>query len=195
MENIIIPAEDVWDFASENYQKLLGSAVLIAENDNFGISVYITLEPNDDLYVIVAEDAEELAHECLYNRYTCEDIIQEIYEGFVYQDTACNEAEEFGPTHRDIVSDIEEREWEIHDAARKFLKVVCDQEFYDYEVEEIVDCILELLVEEYDAEIYRPMILTDENGEEYITDYPYEIEDDFFDEGEDDEEFEWEDER
>ena len=74
---------------------------------------------------------------------------------------------------------IDEREEELDDALMYFLEAACEGQpcifLDDDEIEEIKDHFCEYLWKKYKLHIYRPMWLEDENGEEFFSNYPYEV--------------------
>ena len=98
-------------------------------------------------------------------------------------------------TRQDMEDAQYEREDELQLALCSFLAVVlgeemfCDEtdimEFYGTEfVNDVLDNFLEYLATEYNLQIYRPMIVTDEEtGCEIYTEYPYDT-DSYFEDDE-----------
>ena len=74
---------------------------------------------------------------------------------------------------------IDEREDEIDAAVDDFLAVILQTNGYEYDsaIDEIHDDakehFIEYLARKFKFEIYRPMYLEDENGEDFFEEYPY----------------------
>ena len=74
---------------------------------------------------------------------------------------------------------IETRELEMDDAAYDFLVTILGEAFdvHSKETQEILedlkDCICSMLYEKHGIEVYRPMYIADESGNEEFCLYPY----------------------
>lgn len=174
MEKIIVAAEDVWDYLQENIDDLTEEEHEIASNNAYGISVSVTFEEGRGFCISVYEDDEEIFYEYIEDSEEfCEDLVQYVYEEFVYANAYDDVDHEQYVNFEDR---LYEREVQLDEATRDFLDVACGQDFFDSEVDDIKSGFLEYLSKNYDVRIYRPMIVEDEGGEEYIEDYPYEME-------------------
>ena len=75
---------------------------------------------------------------------------------------------------------IEEREMELDIAVSEFISAVLggdaylDSEDYDDIIEDCKDHFLEYLARKHGLDIFRPMVLEDEDGEDFYEEYPYE---------------------
>ena len=74
---------------------------------------------------------------------------------------------------------IEEREMELDIAVSEFISAVLggdaylDSEDYDDIIEDCKDHFLEYLARKHGLDIFRPMVLEDEDGEDFYEEYPY----------------------
>ena len=76
---------------------------------------------------------------------------------------------------REREDEIEERELELTEATEVFVNAVADDLQIDSEViEECKEHFLEYLYRKFGLTIRRPMVLEDEEGEDFFEEYPYE---------------------
>lgn len=181
MQEIIIEPRGLWDYLQEQDKKgqLDGIMYEIAKNDEYGMSVYvskddkcrycITVEADDtEVYsdFIYEDDAEEICSK-VYDDYLTDRVI-EIITG-LEEDSALAQIDE-----------IEMREEELTEDVTSFIMDVLggDTYFDGVDFDEIVDdCkehFLEYMARKHGLAVYRPMVLEDENGEDFFEEYPYE---------------------
>lgn len=187
MPHIYVTAEDVWDYYEDNLHDLEKSMHKIAENVDYGVTVYLT----DDMgfpSVVVDADGETVYQDFICTPKDCEETISKIYENFLSAkaisnlaniDIVCDDdAPDLSLT--DLEDEIEERELEIEDALWMFLDTVLGGDAVleitgtDEAFEDIKEHFLEYLARKHGLPVRRPMFLTDENGEDFYEEYPYE---------------------
>ena len=181
--------DNLWDFCIESRGELSETTVEVGSNHNLGVSVYVTVEPSDDDYfaIWVVQDGEEIFEEVFSTEEEALDVWDYIRDFFLEQ------------TPFDIIRDrgdlingedrIYERETELDEAVIDFLDVAYSKAFFDQDAideivnhfsEEIVDGVknrvLSWLAKEYDDGIYRPCVMVDDEGNEFIENFPYRIE-------------------
>lgn len=186
MQKIIIAPEDVWAFFEENLHDLEETMVEIAENAEYGVTVYL-MDDHGFPGIVVDADGATVYGDFVTTPKDCADTVSEIYENFLSSkavdnlsgiDIRADEDEQYSLF--DLEDDIETRELEIEDALWTFLDVVTNTcaslEMIDTDAvfEDIKEHFLEYLGRVHGLPVYRPMFLTDENGEEFYEEYPYE---------------------
>lgn len=179
MVKIYIEPQDVWDYAADNLEKLDEVMVCAAANDDTGVSIYVTVDEEDFPVLSVVRDSEEIYQEYFLNPQECERKSEEIYAKYLEEDLAGKViADSF---YEDDSEDFEEkqaeRENEIDSALIEFIEAIHENGSFDLsetELEEIKDSFLEILAKDYGLNIYRPMTLVTDEGEEFTEDYPYE---------------------
>lgn len=183
MADIYVQPEDVWDYAKEHTAD--GFDTVIAENPEFGISIYLSPNTEDALpsaYVFLSDTSEEMCNEVLYNQSDAKITVQKMYAEYLDESVAyrivdfLNESESIDE-EEDRQNTIDDRESELDNAFFDLLSIICEDSVPDTNLSEICDFMKELvldsLYEKYKIDIYRPMILEDENGEEFYEEYPY----------------------
>lgn len=185
--SIYVLPENVWEFFQKNKKRLSDEMVVIAENEDTGYAVYLT-EEEDHPYFCVCQgkgapeyediaickaDCIEVAKVCCA-KYLLPITVIANGDGGCIMEMATDE-----PDQEDIMY---EREDELAMALYDFLSVVLQEDesfcgatdISDPEwLEKVLDAILEDLATNFDMPIYRPMIITDDLGNETYTDYPY----------------------
>lgn len=183
MQDIIIEAQDVWNYFRQHKDELRTSMHVIARNEEYGVEITITEENGMPLFEVTADDyqcEEERAsseNECLvmaerlYNEY--------LTERFLDDEIQCESLLE----QEDMIS---ERETELDDAIIQLLDAVIDDDSIsvlqsngtdlDNLCDDLKDHILEYLARKHEMSsfIYRPMVLEDENRKDFFEEYPYE---------------------
>lgn len=187
MLDIYVTPEDIWDYYEDNKKDLEKCMHKIAENKEFGVIVYLT----DDYGfpgIIVEADDKTVYTDFVATPKDCADVVSEVYENFLsYKavQTLANidivhDDDEPEVTLPDLEDEIEERELEIEDALWAFLDDVLGGDATleimtgDEMFEDIKEHFLEYLARVHGLPVRRPMFLTDENGEDFFEEYPYE---------------------
>ena len=187
MQDIYVTPEDIWDYYEDNLKDLEKCMHKIAENKDYGVVVYLT---DDEGFpgIIVDADGETVYTDFVATPKDCVDVVSEIYENFLsYKaiETLANidivhDDDEPEVTLPDFEDEIEERELEIEDALWVFLGEVLGGDATleimtgDEMFEDIKEHFLEYLARVHGLPVRRPMFLTDENGEDFFEEYPYE---------------------
>lgn len=187
MKTILYTPEEVWGLFESNKSFLLTKYVKIAENTETEIVVWLTAEQNDvevlPSIVVFLDDAEFYSEEAINPR-DCEQTVTKIY--YEYLDTARlidhlteKEPDEYDP---DLYGQIEERENELSMVVEDFVDnllgySLCAEVGYkkaDEIREDLLDHICEYLHHVHEVSVYRPMVLVDDKGNEFISEFPYE---------------------
>lgn len=175
---IKVRASDVWDYAIDHEKELRNSFTVIADNLDYGIEVFLTILEDDNPYITVCADDNEIYSEEVFTPGDCDSTIEEIYDRFL---TDCV-VDFFTELDNNEVNEqfdmIEERELDLNEAvlamfttfADNFVDLVDD---VDKVVDDMKDYVAEYLYEKHGLSIYRPMFLEDEDGNEEFTEFPY----------------------
>lgn len=185
MQDIMIDSSELWDYCEENEDTLLTTQHMIAENPDYGMSVWITCE-NGSPEIIVESDEVEIYREDILNEKDANRTADRIYEEYlsIKAIETITEDEDDGTVYVDDDEDednqvlINEREDDLDAAVMEFVNIVSDTGCYNIEDEVLDDLkehFLEYMHKTWGIGIYRPMYLEDvDTGEEYFTEYPYE---------------------
>lgn len=175
---IILKPEDVWQYYVDHTDELREHMKLIAFSPDFDTEIQIS-EDGDLLTAHVYLNDQEIAAEEMINAFDTKSSIEKMYKEYIYN------AEEFVEQWKlqqgeDEEEDlIETRELELDDAAYEFLVSILGEAFdvHSKETQEILedvkDCVLPMLYEKHGIEVYRPMYIADDNGNEEFCLYPY----------------------
>lgn len=192
-EVIICPAADVWDLFQREKPRFLSDMKLIAQNTSYAVEIYLTGEdrgitsfPN----IVVMIDDDEVYSEVAVSKRDCEQTVVSIYDEYLSGSNVVNriiemERAESGKHEVDVEEmeqqmEIEGREEELDSAIWQFFHDVLGgplDDLVDSANEIYEDCkdhFLEYMARKWDLTIFRPMILEDEDGEEFYEEYPYE---------------------
>lgn len=187
--NVYITPDAVWDFFSNNKERLKKEMVVIAENDDTNYAVYLTEDCNLPLF-LVCKGSEKPEYKEWADEEDCSEIARKFYSTYLFPVIVTNDkfTKEIDEPEEDLTrQEMEDAQYEREDelmlALGDFLSVVIQegddgtdvldaygQDFFD----EILDHFLEYIAQECCIPVYRPMILTDEEtGCEIYTEYPY----------------------
>lgn len=199
MIHIIVEHTDIVEFYLANQLLLIHDYEKVAENEDIGVEIYLTNTNNHPVLSVFADgnqcneistsvDNLEKLTEFMYDTYldeqnfiaaTTSDDGDEgaVYFDDPYPDDMEGEAYSEEELERNLIDD---RETELDAAVEDFLAVVLQTGgvIADPTMDEIHDDVkehfLEYLARKHKIDIYRPMNLVDEDGEEFFEEYPYE---------------------
>ena len=149
---------------------------IIAENEEFGLEILLSSVNGSPTITVMADDIQQ--YEITTDLFHLEDVCRLVYDK--YLDNTINALSESADAAVDLRDEIDDRESELDAAVDDFLGVVLQTFGYDTAdvVDEIHDDVkehfLEYLYRKFGMDIYRPMFLEDEDGEEFFEEYPYE---------------------
>lgn len=202
---IYVHPDEVWSFFKQNKKRLENEMVIIAENTDTEYAVYLT-EYHTMPQLLACKGDKAPEYKEVTNEDGCSKVTKKFYTSYLYPvmvttdkysilDNIDDDDDAEDMTRQDMEDAQYEREDELQLALCSFLAVVlgeemfCDEtdimEFYGTEfVNDVLDNFLEYLATEYSLQIYRPMIVTDEEtGCEIYTEYPYDA-DSYFEDDE-----------
>lgn len=189
MTKIHVDAGELWNYAYVHRNELLDSEYLVAENTDYGIEIYVTMDSYYPIIKVYADD-HVVSEEEVFSSFTCREIAEETYENYltiayvnssagiadqpkVQPDNADGE-DKIDPTEELII----EREIEIEEAVEDFLHALgVDENLGTEEFNKVVaDCadhFCEYICRKHNLTLYRPMYLEYDTGIELEL-YPYE---------------------
>ena len=188
MKTILYTSSEVWGIFQANKEALLTKMVKIAENTDNDIEIYITSEQKGaEIFpsIVVYMENAEFYSEAAVNQRDCEQTTNKIY--YEYLDAARLIDHLAGDERYEYEADnnqreIDERDDELFFSTKDFIEnLTCYSlttkfggKKADEICEDMLDHICEYLYLEYGISVYRPMILEDENGEDFFSERPYE---------------------
>ena len=81
-EKIVIEASDVWEYFDEFGTELSSAMHRIAENEEYGIEIFLTEERGFPC-IVVEGDGMSLYEETIMNKADCESSVKEIYDTYL----------------------------------------------------------------------------------------------------------------
>lgn len=168
---ITVAPSDVWGYFYANKDKFGSDMYLIAESDDGLTGIYIAEQDGDPQFIV--EDCNEVIDEDMaITKTSCEETARRLYSeylGYDEYDMSKDAENEQGL--------IEEREDELSVMFENLLFDLLPHTSEDTlnEIsEDVKEHTLEYIARKFGLPIYRPMYLTDENGEDFFSEYPYE---------------------
>lgn len=171
---IYCKASDIGDtFYDEIYNTM--ESRLIAEDKESGIQVLLY---DDTGYpkILVTCDGYPIDAIGVYEPGDIKSQVEEVYRTYIDDEGLCGNAKAFEEAKEDC---IRERQRELEDATVDYLSAILEVNILQTEKEygdvipELLDHVLEYLFREHGIDPYRPMVLVDENDEEFYEEYPY----------------------
>ena len=186
MQKIDVESSEIWDYSLEHEDELSRNQHLMAENDDYGMEVWLTMA-NGSPELIVECDGNEIYREDIFNEKDAKRTADRIYDDYLSikaietmtdsEDKTVYVEDESEEEYDDEQMLIDEREEEIDAAVRDFVNIVSDTGCYnlrDVAVDYLKEHFLEYMHRKLGISIYRPMYLEDaDTGEDYFTEYPY----------------------
>ena len=198
MIKINVESSDVWGYASRNRSDLLENEHLIAENPDFGIAIYVTV---DSYYPVVKIYAEDMLinEEEVFSSFTCAIAVEQMYDSYLTtytthssdfskkdEDSNSEDVDEIEENEDEIEENedeielIEDRELELDIAIEDFFRAISADEDLDLSgdaakeiMDDCKDHFLEYIARKHGLKIYRPMYLEYDTGVEFEL-FPYE---------------------
>lgn len=184
MFNEVYEPDEVWSvFLSMTGQ--IGKSKLIAYDDAYKVDVYMVPRVCRDFgddnvlpYIeVYYEDYLQFNEVCISNK-DCEDTVKEIYE--MVMDDIGDDQDPVGYGEDSFAETIKNREDELLCATKDYLGIIVNtgENFKKYctdaVVEELMNKFLAFAAKE-NIPVYRPAMLTDEDGSMIYTEFPYEL--------------------
>lgn len=182
MQEIIIEARNLWKYLQEQDAKGQLNNIMyeIAKSEEYGTMVYVTKDEKGRYCISVEADDIEVFSDFIYDKGDAEDICNKVYDDYLTDRVIERLMELDEDSALAQTDEIELREEELDELVTTFITEVLggDTYFDGVDFDEIVyDCkehFLEYMARKHGLAIYRPMILEDEDGEDFFEEYPYE---------------------
>lgn len=183
-QKIIVEPRNLWSYYLEHKKQLTSTMFEIAQNKEYGISIYLSENEKGNASIVVEADDMEVYSETIVNDRDARTTCEKIYDKYL-SDKVVDILAEMGIDDEDDMTALEEedaideREAELDEALYSFLDTVCGEDYFDFYtdydmIEDIKDHFLEYLARKHGIHVRRPMVLEDEDGEDFFEEYPYE---------------------
>lgn len=178
---IYVDADEAWEYCLSSRDAGDDDIIRLAENEDYGITVYMSLY---GVFPVVTVEADgcEILEEIIEDSSECEKKVQAIYNDYLTSNVIdilgdANDGEE-NKTLMEKLDKIDERELELDNAVWDLINVFVPnlfdiEEDPDEVYEDMKDHISEYLYKKHNISIYRPMFLEEEDGSDYYTNFPY----------------------
>lgn len=163
---IQIDPHKVWDFYKSNRGSLAFDTREILTDDTGNISVHITDE-DDELEIYVMVNGIVSYTRSAQDEESCVDVVEDIIDRFFPEedDDIYNKRVEGNEVSLDSL---------LYDFLDEIIADMAEVEDIDELCDEVKDLVCEHLAYNRGITVRRPMILEDENGEDFYTNHPYE---------------------
>ena len=176
--SISLSPKDVWGYYKNHVKELEEKTKVVAYNLDFNTEIHIC-DGNGALDICVYLDNHEVITEETLNATETERLMTELYDTYIYnaENFVKSRAEQMEADEEEEL--IEERELELDDAVYEFLVTILGESFNisSKDTQEILenlkDCICHTLYEKHGINVYRPMYIADDDGNEEFCLYPY----------------------
>lgn len=175
---VYVEPENVWKYFYNNFQRMKDEVVIIGEEPETDSYVAITEEEGFPSVLAYLNGTCEYKEKCR-NSEVCSEATKDLYNGFLAQDTKCDDED---ITLEDTLEEeglIYEREDELTSAFESFMTVVLDDPEYELlkeypdELKEIFEEFINIVVIKHGFCIRRPMYVEEKPGEVVFKEYPY----------------------
>lgn len=182
MVSIITEASDVWSYFHKNKAKLETMMVAVAENPEYGVVIYLSSSEDGLPLLTVTADDYQYEEEAAVSASDCKHTAQKFYDQYLtgkFLENYAGDSDE-DISLLDVEDQIAERELELDDVVALLISTATEEDNisfgndFDEILEDVKDHVLEYLARKHELIIRRPMILEDEDGEEFFEEYPYE---------------------
>lgn len=183
-KEIIMTPSEVWKGYLSNKNSVNKRIVEIARYEDYGVSIYFYEEAENRLNIVVEVDDIEIYSEEVISERDCTSTVKRIYDKYLSPDILeiIQDIRDSDDSRFEQEDAISEREANLDELVFDFVMGVMggdtyfDGGVYDFDdmCDDLKDHFLEYMYRKYGLDIYRPMILEDENGEEFFEEYPYE---------------------
>lgn len=187
-EEILVKADEVWDYFQQNKLRLANKMHCIAKNEEYGIEIFLTEDAGFPA-IYIENDSITIYENTIYNESKCNEVMKEIYDDYLTDRVvsllanSSNDNDVYIETEEELNEmEIAAREEEISEAVQYCLDVILGGKgIIDYfdEIDEICEDVKDLLCEylycKWGIEPYRPMYVEFEDGTESFEEYPYEF--------------------
>lgn len=182
MSTILIEATDLWDYYEEHQKELTASMHEVASCFDYGVKIYLTADEGKP-QIVVEADEEEVYRENVMGKVDCQNTAEKIYDDYLTSkalEMLCLDDRIVMSEEDEWDDAIQEREEELDAAVYQFYTdVLGGSPYYDGEdmdemLDDLKDHFLEYMARKWGIDVYRPMMLEDEDGNDFYEEYPYE---------------------
>ena len=181
-QKIILEPSEVWEYYQSNKNEFKSSMSEIASCDEYGISVYLSENEKGNPCIVVEADDSEVCSENVVSESDCKNTVQKIYDKYLTDKVVevlsdLNDDDDSLLEQEDAIS---EREDELDTLVYEFVMGVLGGEVYfdgceaDDMLDDMKEHFLEYMARKHGLPIFRPMVLEDEDGEDFFEEFPYE---------------------
>lgn len=168
--------DEIYQYWQTHLGSLEYAPYKVAEHTRREVEVYISVPAGktDELTFTIIKGGIACAEYVAYTKEDVEFIFEEIEVEELSDISDPSVALKTGEYDEDIVT---EREAELDDALLDMIDVFCEEDnprLNNEQLDEFKDIICAIFKKKYGASVYRPMLLEDENGREYMSNFPYE---------------------
>lgn len=182
-QKIILQPDEVWDYFVEHEEECGECMFEIASCSEYGIVVYLSRSSKGVGYISVEADYQEVYNEEIIDSEDTKKTVQKVYDDYltdkVIEILSDIESQE-NDTRQEQENEIAMREEELDNLIWDFVMGVFGGETYaDFDctgevLDDLKDHFLEYMYRKHGFDIYRPMVLEDEDGTDFFEEYPYE---------------------
>lgn len=182
-QKIILQPDEVWDYFVEHEEECDECMFEIASCSEYGTAVYLSRSSKGIGCITVEADDQEVYNEEIIDGRDAKKTVQKVYDDYL-TDKVIEILSDFEPQEDDTLQDQEDeiamREEELDNFIWDFVMGVFGGETYaDFDctgevLDDLKDHFLEYMYRKHGFDIYRPMVLEDEDGTEFFEEYPYE---------------------
>lgn len=182
-QKIILQPDEVWDYFVEHAEECDECMFEIASCSEYGTAVYLSRSSKGIGCITVEADDQEVYNEEVIDAEDTKKTVQKVYDDYL-TDKVIEILSDFEPQEDDTLQDQEDeiamREEELDNLIWDFVMGVFGGETYaDFDctgevLDDLKDHFLEYMYRKHGFDIYRPMVLEDEDGTEFFEEYPYE---------------------
>lgn len=182
-QKIILQPDEVWDYFVEHEEEYDKYMFEIASCSEYGTAVYLSRSSKGVGCITVEADDQEVYNEEVIDAEDTKKTVQKVYDDYL-TDKVIEILSDFEPQEGDTLQDQEDeiamREEELDNLIWDFVMGVFGGETYaDFDctgevLDDLKDHFLEYMYRKHGFDIYRPMVLEDEDGTEFFEEYPYE---------------------
>lgn len=182
-QKIILQPDEVWGYFVEHEEECDECMFEIASCSEYGTAVYLSRSSKGIGCITVEADDQEVYNEEVIDAEDTKKTVQKVYDDYL-TDKVIEILSDFEPQEDDTLQDQEDeiamREEELDSLIWDFVMGVFGGETYaDFDctgevLDDLKDHFLEYMYRKHGFDIYRPMVLEDEDGTEFFEEYPYE---------------------
>lgn len=171
---ILYSPEETWEHFQENKDELKKSMIMIANNIEYGVEIYITEKNNLPNFVVTADNIQ-VFEEGAVNEADCIRTANKIYDLYLTTRAISSLDSSFDYENEELISN---RESELDIAVYSFISEVLggcpiNDNIFDEIVDDVKDHFIEYLARKFELDPYRPMVIEYDDGSESFEEYPY----------------------